>query len=555
MRRLLRVVAGAATSVVLLLAISLTSVAPAAASTEFDESPQGDVSVAVSSDGVVQVVGWAFDRSDFGHAVETMVAVDGLRMAASSAWRPSPYLWPYGVAGDHAFWTALRLAPGDYEMCVTWVNVGPGSDTAASCLTVVVPDVASAISPQGDVAVSVDDVNSRVIVMGWAFDHSDLLATISVDVYVDGGKRAQWRADGPTPYLSPYGVPGAHAFFGALSVTAGTHSVCVVARDRAPGGDTIIGCASVVSTPVAHDPEGSLQVSMNGNGSVNVTGWAFDRSDLGSAIRVGVFQNGVLTAAPIANGPSPALKPYGLPSRGVDLRLPPATRAATISVCVIGINIGTGENRWLTCRDIDPRGTSPVADQYSAGSITVLANKRTPLAPLAYSPPLWGVGAVGLGGGEALRPEAAMAMRDLFADASQWGIGLQVTSGFRSYASQVAVHDRYVREIGRVAAEAISARPGYSEHQTGLAADVSSAGEGCSLEACFGGTAGGRFVASYAWQYGFIVRYPEGYTSITGYDYEPWHLRYVGRDVAREMHDGGIATYEQYLGAPAAPTY
>ncbi|GAA3039002.1 hypothetical protein GCM10010462_27180 [Microbacterium dextranolyticum] len=528
---------------------------PGPASAAVDESPQGDVSVVVADDGLVQVVGWAFDRSDFGRDVRTVITVNGLTFSTTTAWRPSPYLWPYGVAGQHAFWTAFRLAPGQYDVCVTWTNVGPGSDTSAPCSTVVVSDARSASSPQGDLSVVVDDANARLIVLGWAFDHSDLYASIGVDVFVDGVSRGTWTASGASPYLAPYGVPGSHAFFGAVGIGSGGHRVCVVARDRPPGGDAIIGCRDVTASVITYDPEGALRVSMNGNGSINVTGYAFDRSDLGSPIQVGVFQSGTLTAAPVASAASPEMAPYGLGNRGVDVRLPPITRSAPISVCVIGLNIGTGSNQWLVCTDVDPRGTRPVDDQTSAGSLTVLVNKRTPLNPRQYAPPLWPMSALGLGGGEMLRPEAAVAMRDLAGEAGRWGIPLAATSGYRSFTSQAAIHDRFVRQLGRDAAEAISARPGYSEHQTGLAIDVSSPGAGCDLVECFGSTAAGRFVADHAWQFGFIVRYPQGYTGITGYDYEPWHLRYVGRDVAREMHDGGVATYEQYLGLPAAPGY
>ena len=154
-----------------------------------------------------------------------------------------------------------------------------------------------------------------------------------------------------------------------------------------------------------------------------------------------------------------------------------------------------------------------------------------------------------------MRPDAAVSMRDLVQAAAGSGYGLQVSSAYRSYDTQVAVFHRYVSELGMPGAELTSARPGYSEHQTGLAADVVAVGSGCGIDQCFGSLPAGRWVEANAWRYGFIVRYPNGFTAVTGYEWEPWHLRYVGKDAAREMHDSGIPTYEQYLGAAAAPTY
>lgn len=525
------------------------------ASAAVDESPQGDAVVVVGDGGLVQVVGWTFDRSSFGHAVEVTVTVDGVPFTSARADLPSEYLYPYGVAGQHAFWTAARVAPGSREVCAVFRNAGPGTDTAGPCARVDIATRAVADSPQGDLSVIVNNESAQLVVMGWVFDHSSLYSALDVDIVVDGTVRGRWRADGASPYLAPYGVPGSHSFFGGVGVPNGDHRVCVVARDVAPGGDDIIGCRDVTVASVEHSPEADVQISTNANGSINVKGWVIDRSDLGSSVRVAVFQNGTLTASPQADAASPQLAPYGLGNRGLDLRLPPVSRSETISVCALALNIGTGDNTWIACADVDPRGTAAVADQTSAASLTVLVNKKTPLSPLRYTPTLWPLSAVGVGGGQAMRPEAAVAMRDLVQAAAGAGHSLQVASAYRSYDTQVAVFNRYVSERGVAGAELTSARPGYSEHQTGLAADVVAVGSGCGIDQCFGSLPAGHWVAANAWRYGFIVRYPNGYTSITGYEWEPWHLRYVGVDAAREMHDGGIATYEQYLGAAAAPTY
>jgi D-alanyl-D-alanine carboxypeptidase len=176
----------------------------------------------------------------------------------------------------------------------------------------------------------------------------------------------------------------------------------------------------------------------------------------------------------------------------------------------------------------------------------VLVNKSRPLNPRQFTPPdlvSWN------GSGHLLRQQVAGALNQLFAGARAAGYPLEVISGYRSYASQSALYNSYVQMYGQAYADQISAKPGYSEHQTGLAADIGNAGGGCGLTACFGTTPGGRWVAANAHRYGFIVRYPQGYTGITGYTYEPWHLRFVGIPLATDMKSRGIPTMEQYFSA------
>src|SRR5690606_15597257 len=104
-------------------------------------------------------------------------------------------------------------------------------------------------------------------------------------------------------------------------------------------------------------------------------------------------------------------------------------------------------------------------------------------------------------------------------------------------------------------AQAQSARPGYSEHQTGLTADLVGRPAACSIQICFGDTPQGQWIAKNGWRFGFVVRYPEGKTDVTGYIYEPWHVRYVGTYLSTEMHDTGILTLEEFFGLPPAPDY
>ncbi|MGD6802101.1 cell wall-binding repeat-containing protein [Rossellomorea aquimaris] len=145
-----------------------------------------------------------------------------------------------------------------------------------------------------------------------------------------------------------------------------------------------------------------------------------------------------------------------------------------------------------------------------------------------------------------LRSVPAKALENMFAAAKRDGSTLYAQSGYRSYQRQKTLFDYYKRHYGEAAANRFSARPGQSEHQTGLAMDVTSASVGYDLVESFGDTKEGKWVKNNAWQYGFIVRYPKGAESITGYQYEPWHLRYIGVEHAKYITQNHL-TLEEYL--------
>ncbi len=122
-------------------------------------------------------------------------------------------------------------------------------------------------------------------------------------------------------------------------------------------------------------------------------------------------------------------------------------------------------------------------------------------------------------------------------------INLNIRSGFRSYNTQLSLYNNYVKKDGKTAADTYSARAGHSEHQTGLAADIN------SLEQSFINTKEGKWLNENCYKYGFIIRYPKGKEDITGYIYEPWHIRYVGTDIASKLYNNGNwITLEEYLG-------
>ena len=184
----------------------------------------------------------------------------------------------------------------------------------------------------------------------------------------------------------------------------------------------------------------------------------------------------------------------------------------------------------------------------------VIVNKLRPLQPSDYVPA--DLVELSLIGGGELRAEAATQLEAMAAEYfARTGEELQSISGYRSYDLQVSVYDGWVSDLGQEAADLTSARPGHSEHQTGLAIDLGSVPSECDLDQCFAGTATGVWLAENAYQWGFILRYPDGYTHITGYEYEPWHFRYVGVELAAQIHSSGIATLEEFFGLPAAPSY
>lgn len=145
-----------------------------------------------------------------------------------------------------------------------------------------------------------------------------------------------------------------------------------------------------------------------------------------------------------------------------------------------------------------------------------------------------------------LRKEAARAIESLMKDAKADGIDLKGTSAFRTYAYQVQLFNAYVARDGKEQAMKYSAPPGHSEHQTGLAIDVSSASVGYQLTQELEQTTEGKWLADNAHEYGFIVRYQRAYEAETGYMYEPWHLRYIGVDHATNVHKTNVP-FERYL--------
>lgn len=128
-------------------------------------------------------------------------------------------------------------------------------------------------------------------------------------------------------------------------------------------------------------------------------------------------------------------------------------------------------------------------------------------------------------------------------DATSVGLIIYIQSGYRSYSYQQGLYEKYVNRDGKEKADTFSARPGHSEHQSGLSFDLN------SVDDSFAATNEGKWVQDNAHLYGFIIRYPKNKTDETGYKYEPWHLRYVGKDLASKLYNNGDwITMEIYFG-------
>lgn len=200
--------------------------------------------------------------------------------------------------------------------------------------------------------------------------------------------------------------------------------------------------------------------------------------------------------------------------------------------------------------------------QYSTtnpASIWVVVNKKHPLNPINYAPADLRIPNVPLRvpGNESmqLRAEPARAIERMFAAAGQDNLQLMISSGYRSYTYQTGLYNGYVSSEGQTLADQQSARPGHSEHQTGLAVDIEPASHHCELNNCFADTPEGKWLVANSYKYGFILRYTPDKVATTGYESEPWHFRYIGVALAAQMHSANINTLEEFFGISGGTGY
>ena len=185
-----------------------------------------------------------------------------------------------------------------------------------------------------------------------------------------------------------------------------------------------------------------------------------------------------------------------------------------------------------------------------AGSQWVVVNKHRPLNPIDFAPQVREIessSALDNSRGLRLRDIAASALEEMAAEMEFQKVGqLFVNSAYRTYEYQGELFLQKIEQYGEAEALLRSAKAGYSEHQTGLAVDVSVPAQGCAIMQCFGETDAGKWIAENSWRFGFIVRYKLDTEAITGYTYEPWHLRFIGKDMAKMYHESGIQTLEEF---------
>lgn len=200
-----------------------------------------------------------------------------------------------------------------------------------------------------------------------------------------------------------------------------------------------------------------------------------------------------------------------------------------------------------TAGTVDSSKCNTAKAHTNPAAIDVVVNKTHCMQPVTYVPQ-----DLVTSNGATLSTKAIDAYNQLYMAAAAAGQSFYVTSSYRSYSDQVSTYAYWVGTSGRAGADTYSARPGYSEHQTGLAFDV--AAGGCVLN-CFGTTPQYTWLQTHAADYGFIQRYYKGSEAITGYDAEEWHYRYVGVTIAQDMRKKGIKTLEQYWSIPGGNYY
>ncbi len=198
--------------------------------------------------------------------------------------------------------------------------------------------------------------------------------------------------------------------------------------------------------------------------------------------------------------------------------------------CVIRVTDANNSNSYgevkVTVKKLNTQGIQEIDGVTYADGI-LIANKSYSL-PSSYNP-----------GG--LTNDTYNAFTSLSQAAAVDGLNIYISSGFRSYESQEQIYNNYVYWNGQATADTFSARPGHSEHQTGLAIDVN------TIDDSFAGTPEAIWLENHCHEYGFIIRYPQGKQEITGYKYEPWHIRYVGKDMAQKLKDKATQTGDPYL--------
>lgn len=194
----------------------------------------------------------------------------------------------------------------------------------------------------------------------------------------------------------------------------------------------------------------------------------------------------------------------------------------------------------------------PVVEQFDKtvnsttdpASLWIVVNKQNPLTPIDFTPSDLVAGPQGSLVSARVNPD----LNAMINAAAQEAVTLSISSSYRSYANQATLYTNYVAQYGQELADTISARAGYSEHQTGLAVDIGGITQpDCNFNECFGETIEGQWLRDNVTKFGFIIRYTENNGDVAGYAAEPWHLRYIGKELATELKTQNVTTLEEFF--------
>lgn len=265
-----------------------------------------------------------------------------------------------------------------------------------------------------------------------------------------------------------------------------------------------------------------------------------------------------------------ALKPVELPGPAAAMTLPavtveqadvpdPCADEAVVAALAAGDDaaVVTAFGGGDEFRGAVTSGHAPCIRLDDPARTWVVVNKLRPLSPEDFAPAsLDRTVLSATTASNRMRPEVKASLERMADEARAAGAGtLGINNGYRSFGVQQRTYGTHVSERGQHGADAVSARPGFSEHQSGLAFDLVACAPRCGSIEGFGATEQSRWVAENAWKHGFVVRYERGATGTTGYAPEPWHIRYIGQELAKAYHDGGFHTLEEFFALPAAPDY
>lgn len=327
-------------------------------------SPVGNFETATASINRVRVSGWVLDP-DTADPIDIHVYVDGVvagGFRADTARADVGAVYP-GKGNNHGFDATVGITPGRHNVCVFGYNVGAGKNTSLGCKTVTTP----VGSPYGNLE-GLRAEGANALLSGWAID-PDTQNAVDLHVYVNGGWGGQLLADRERTdvgALNP-GYGNRHGFDGSVPLTNGKNEVCVFAINVGVGANVSLGCR-VVQGPVGGPPEGNFEQITPLNGRAEVTGWAVD-PDTASPIDVHVYVNGVGAGsfrADHARADVAAAYPgYGL-NHGIKATF--AVPPGISNVCVFAINVGSGANSMLGCRDV-AGATGPPFGNYEGVSL------------------------------------------------------------------------------------------------------------------------------------------------------------------------------------------